>query len=144
MLSAADIKKVLRAEGFEIYRTRGDVIHLAERVRENLLMDACVFVRAGGPAVGLITRAERAVFPGETHEQLALRARALAEGAAQAGYQEISSRERDIPDPGDPTRILDVWSEVTFEKPLAHATDAAPILDEIRFALSIPKAASHR
>ena len=46
MSSALDIKRALKDAGLEVYRTRGDVVQLAERVRENLLMDAQIFVRA--------------------------------------------------------------------------------------------------
>jgi len=45
----AELKKALTAEGFEIYRTTGDRILLADRVRDNLIMDSGVSV---GPDAG--------------------------------------------------------------------------------------------
>ena len=43
----ADLKKTLVARGFEVYRTLGDQVVLADRVRENLIMDSGVAARPG-------------------------------------------------------------------------------------------------
>lgn len=141
MPTPAELKRALRDAGLEIYRTRADVVHLAERVRENLLMDSGVYVRASALTVGIVVRAQKADFPGETEAQLLDRARALAAPAKERAYVEVGAAAHDIHDPGDPTRTLDTWFEATFERPLA---DEAALLDEIRFALSIEKAASPR
>jgi hypothetical protein len=141
MPTAAEIKKALREAGLEIYRTRGDVVHLAERVRENLLMDAQIFIRAGEPPatrVGFVVRAQRNDFPNDGEEHLFERARALAERAVARGYAEAQAEVRSVFDPGDGDRKLDTWCEVQFEKPV-HDLDAA--IEEARFALSIEKAA---
>src|SRR5690606_10767504 len=42
MPTSSEIKRALREAGIEIYRTRGSIVHIAERVRENLIMDAGV------------------------------------------------------------------------------------------------------
>ncbi len=77
--TVAEIKKALVAAGLEIYRTRGQVITLADRVRENLLMDAGAFVGVGEALrVGLVIRAQASDFPGEAEAQLFERARAVA------------------------------------------------------------------
>lgn len=47
-MNPTDLKKALRSEGFVIYRTLGEHIALAERVRENLILDSGVRVRATG------------------------------------------------------------------------------------------------
>jgi hypothetical protein len=141
MPSAAEVKKALREAGLEIYRTRGDVVHLAERVRENLLMDAQIFVRAGDPSttsVGFVVRAQRNDFPNDGEEHLFARARLLGASAIEHGYHEVEAVVRRILDPGDGERTLDTWCEVQFEKPVANL-DAAVV--EARFALSIEKAA---
>jgi hypothetical protein len=141
MPTPAEMKKALREAGFEIYRTRGDVVHLAERVRENLLMDSGVFVHASALAVGFVVRAQRSDFPSELETQLFDRARLLAEAAVSSGYAEVGTHVRECHDPGDGARVLDVWFEVSFEKPIS---DATALTDEIRFALSIEKAAPPR
>src|SRR5436853_550872 len=54
MSSVPEIKKALLASGFEVYRTRGNEVHSADRVRDNLIMDSGVSVRVGA---GLAPRA---------------------------------------------------------------------------------------
>src|SRR5580692_11087816 len=105
MPTAVEIKKALKEAGVEIYRTRGDVVYLADRVRENLLMDAGTFIRGNGAAtiartspgddggsapkplandggsapkplaVGFVVRAQRTDFPNDGEEHLFQRAR---------------------------------------------------------------------
>src|SRR5690606_21407517 len=41
-LTPRDLKKTLSAQGFQIYRVFGSSVLLAERVRENLIMDSGV------------------------------------------------------------------------------------------------------
>ena len=163
MPTAVEIKKALREAGLEIYMTRGDVVFLADRVRENLLMDAGTYVRAsqvtpvrdGGSApkppvggegppsgtilVGFVVRAQRNDFPNESEEHLFERARHLAAPAVAAGYGEIIAEVRKVLDPGDGQRTLDTWCEVSFEKQVPNL-EAAVV--EARFALAIEKAAS--
>lgn len=141
MPTPAEMKRALQKAGFEIYRTRGDVVHLAERVRENLLMDSGVFVHATSPAVGFVVRAQKADFPSEGDGELFDRARRLAQRARDRGYSEVGTHVRNVADPGDAARTLDVWLEVSFEKP---TPDDEALFDEVRFALSIEKAASPR
>lgn len=153
MPTAAEIKKALREAGLEVYRTRGDVVHLAERVRENLLMDAQIFIRVGSAGgdpqtpgaaadaatrVGFVVRAQRNDFPNDGEEHLFERARQLAAPAVDRGYAEASAEVRKVFDPGDGQRTLDTWCEVSFEKPVA---DLEAAIAEARFALSIEKAA---
>jgi hypothetical protein len=141
MPTAAEIKRALREAGLEVYRTRGDVVHLSERVRENLLMDAQVFIRGGEPPaarVGFVVRAQRNDFPNDGEEHLFERARRLAAPALDRGYAEASTEVRRVLDPGDGQRTLDTWCEVQFEKPVA---DLEAAIREARFALSIEKAA---
>jgi hypothetical protein len=140
MPTAAEIKKALREAGLEIYLTRGDVVFLADRVRENLLMDAGTFVVAGvALRVGFVVRAQRNDFPNESEDRLFERARLLAGPAVSAGYQETLAEVRKVLDPGDGQRTLDTWCEVSFEKGVGDL-DAA--VAEARFALALEKAAS--
>jgi hypothetical protein len=141
MPTPAEIKKALRDAGLEIYRTRGDVVFVAERVRENLLMDSGIFVDAQHPTVGFIVRAQRSDFSSAPDEQLFERARRLGDPAAARGYREAGTELREVRDPGDERRTLDTWCEVQFERRV-ESIDAA--VSEVRFALSLEKAASPR
>ncbi|HEY4120667.1 MAG TPA: hypothetical protein VGM56_22535 [Byssovorax sp.] len=140
MPTPADIKRALQGAGFEIYRTQGDVVHVAERVRENLLMDSGVFVDAA-LTVGFIARAQRTDFPNDSDEILFERARDLGRAALDRGYAETSAETRTVVDPGDSTRALDHWCEVAFKKGVVELDVA---LDEVRFALTLEKAAVPR
>lgn len=146
MPTAAEIKKALKEAGLELYRTRGDVVFLADRVRENLLMDAGTFVRGqaqtAGPAptrVGFVVRAQRTHFPNEGDAHLFARARDLAAPAVARGYLEMSAEVRQVLDPGDDQRTIDTWCEILFEK---EVDDLGAAVIEARFALGLEKAAA--
>lgn len=141
MPTPAEIKRALVAAGLEVYRTRGDVVHIADRVRENLMMDAGVFVRSEGPRVGFIVRAQHNDFPGDAEPRLFERARSLGATARARGYIEVLAEVRKVNDPGDDARTLDTWCEVQLEKSVPGIEAA---IDEIRFALSLEKAAPAR
>lgn len=133
------LKKTLVAEGFEVYRTSPSLIILADRVRDNLLMDSGVAVVQGDPLVVRITvRARAAEFPGDGEATLFERARALAEPIKDRGYGEVGFIAVPVLDPGDPTRTLDTWYEVTYERGVGGEDELHP---ELRFALSVPKTA---
>ena len=137
-----ELKRVLRSEGFSIYRSGEDRVVLAERVRENLIMDAGVVALLERPArVQLTTRAQSSVFPGDSSEQLASRARSLGEPALSAGYTEAGSAVVQVADPGDPGRTLDTVSEVVYVKTVSTL---AELLDELRFAVGLEKIATPR
>lgn len=134
------MKKALVAAGLEVYRTRGEIICLADRVRENLLMDAGAFVGVGEALrVGIVVRVQASDFPGEAEAQLFERARAVAASAIPAGYREVTAQVQRVADPGDAARTLDTWCEVQLEKPVA---DLAGAVDEARRAVAFDKAAS--
>jgi hypothetical protein len=171
-LTVQELKKAIQQAGLEVYRTRGNEVHLAERPRENLIMDAGVSVllsvpstdatpapppaatpapaappaapAAGPDGAGLarvrfIVRAQKADFNGEDDLQLFERARSLGSPVAGRGYVEVERRARAMPDPGDPSRVLDTWFEILFER---HVQDVSELLDEARLLLKIEKAAS--
>jgi len=141
MPTPSDIKKALLKAGFEVYQTRGDVVHVAERVRENLLMDSGIRVHATPPTVRFVVRAQRNDFPGDGDEHLFQRARVLADPAVDRGYSEVETTVTQVFDPGDSGRTLDTWCEVSFEKTVGDVDTA---MDEVRFVLSLEKAASRR
>lgn len=139
MPTSAEIKKAIVAAGLEVYRTRGDVVYLAERVRENLIMDSGVSIHASAPKVVFIVRAQRTDFPTDGEERLFERARSLAAIAIERGFREVDTHVREVCDPGDAARRLDTWCEVQFEKAVA---DVQAAIDEARFVLGIEKAAA--
>ena len=137
--SPSELKKTLQARGFEIYRTTAEEVVLAERVRDNLMMDSAVAVRTGDAlAVRLVIRAQSADFPGENSDSLFGRARKLAESAILRGFRETSTKVVPIRDPGDRTRTLDTWYEVWFERPVS---DVNELESELRIALALEKSA---
>lgn len=113
---------------------------MAERVRDNLLMDGGVSACTGDSlAVRFVTRAQHSDFPAESEEQLLLRAHDCAAVAIPLGYQEVERNVVPILDPGDGTRTLDTWFEVAFMRQVA---DLEELVQEVRFALKLNKVVS--
>ena len=138
-LTPTELKKALQAQGFEIYRTTPNEVMLADRVRDNLLMDSAVAVRAGDEfVVTLIVRAQSSDFPGEGESVLYGRARRCADPLQQRGYRETKTQVVPVFDPGDRTRTLDTWYEVRFER---KAADLDEVITELRAALALEKSA---
>ena len=139
-MTPIELKKLLISAGFEVYRTLGNRVHLAERVRNNLLMDSNVSISCDqGLSVRLVVRAQSSDFPGESDDELLARARAQAAEARARGYVEVDSAMAPIYDPGDRSRRLDTWYEVSFELAVA---DQDQMVGEVRFALTLDKVAS--
>lgn len=142
--SIQDLKKTLVAAGLEIFRTRPDAVHLAERPRPNQILDAGISVRPAGPghAVGalelrVVLRCQRSDFPRETPDQLWNRVRELAQPDVTAlGYDEIEQRELPVADPGDKSRTLDVWYELVYSRVLPDVQNA---IDEAKRVLPVEK-----
>lgn len=131
------LKKALLAEGFEIYRTAPNLVTLADRVRDNLLMDSGVSVVQGdGLAVRVVLRAQASNFPGEGADGLFARARALDGALVGRGYTEIEADAVPVADPSDRSRTLDTWYEVSY---LLTCTEEALLFEELRFALGLNK-----
>src|SRR5262245_29782362 len=87
-----ELKKQLIAAGLEIFRVQGQRVHLADRVRENLIMESGVAaVAADPPAVRLVVRAQASHFPGESPDQLFRRAREMAAASEARGYREVET-----------------------------------------------------
>lgn len=136
-----ELKKTLVARGFEVYRTLGDQVVLADRVRDNLIMDSGVAAKPGETmAVRFIVRAQASDFPSAKAEDLFGRARACATAATERGYAETGTAEVPVRDPGDASTILDTWYEVSFERAVA---DDDELEAELRYALALEKTASH-
>lgn len=135
----SELKKLLLAEGFEVYRTLSDQIVLADRVRDNLIMDSGVSAKLSDPLrVRFVVRAQGSDFPTESAEQIFERARQMANDALARGYEEVGVNRAEVRDPGDSSQTLDVWHEVAFEKSLPGEPELA---EELRYALSLEKTA---
>ena len=128
---------VLVAQGVHILRVEANEIALAKRVRSHL-MDAGVSVQFGAePSVRFIVRAQSSDFPGAGAKQLYDKVRLEVSASARTqGFEEIAQYPRELRDPGDASRVLDVWYELTYAKPLR---DSDAWLDDIRWAMNIAK-----
>lgn len=136
-----ELKKTLIAQGFEVYRTMTDRVALAERVRDNLLMDGNVAACTGDHlAVRFTTRTQQSEYPNEDDTALFHRARSRGEIALVRGYREIDCTVVPVYDPGDPTRTLDTWYEVSFSRAVSSLDE---LFIELRFALEIASQARH-
>jgi hypothetical protein len=137
--SAVRIKKALIEAGFEVFRSRGEEIVLAERPRENLIMDSGVRLKLSEPLeVRLVLRVQKADFPNEDDAHLFARVRVLAQPALAEGFAEVSTAATKVNDPGDAERTLDTFYEITYTKPVP-ALDEAIVL--LRFAVGLEKRA---
>jgi hypothetical protein len=137
------LKKALVASGFEVFRTLPEEVVLAERVRENLILDSGVRVGPladGTLRVRLVLRAQRADFPSDDETALFDRVRKLAEPALQNGFAEEKTNVNAVKDPADPSKTLDTFYEVFLAHEVATVEDAVPLL---KFALGLEKAVGH-
>ncbi len=142
-LTPVELKKALIESGFEVYRTVGNRIQLAERVRDNLIMDSNVSVLTGDKLAARVSvRAQHADFHGDTEAEMFARAREVAKPAVDRGYKEVDRTIVPIVDPSDNSRTLDTWYEVSVERPVESL---GALLDERRFLLKREKVAvEHR
>lgn len=142
--NASQLKKVLVASGFEVFRTVQQEIVLADRVRENLILDSGVRV---GPSddgrlrVRLVFRAHRADFPSEDESSLFERVRKLAAPALEKGFAEDTTAVTKVTDPSDPQRTLDTHYELFLRHEVGSLDEAVPLL---KFALALEKAVGPR
>jgi hypothetical protein len=138
------LKKTLVANGFEVFRTLSDEVVLAERVRENLILDSGVRIApmpGGHLQVRVVLRAQKADFPNEDETALFERVRKLAEPAVAQGFAEVSTAVTAVKDPADASRTLDTFYEVNLSHDVATFEDMLPVL---KFVLSLEKAVGHR
>ncbi len=141
VLALQELKSHLLRAGFEIYRAREDVVTIAERPRENLVMDSGVRVtlRPDGYVLRFVTRAERSAFPGEPDGAMFERARDVLRRSVVRAFDEVEATARTIQDPGDEAHTLDTWFEVVWETLLV---DEATLLEQVAFLMKLEKAAT--
>jgi hypothetical protein len=132
-----ELKKALSDAGFLVFRTQGEDVVIAERVRENLIMDSGVRLRAGEPLqVRIVLRVQRGHFPGEDEARLFERVHVLAAPAVSGGFAEVARSVVPVVDPSDSQRTLDTFYEIVLAKDAA-GLDVA--LEGVRFAMTLER-----
>ena len=87
--------------------------------------------------VTFTARSQRSDFPNEHADTLFEKVRrSVGTEAALRGFVEVTAGSLEVKDPMDDARVLDVWHEVTYEKP---TVDARAAFDEIRWALALER-----
>jgi hypothetical protein len=141
-LTPQEIKQSLVEAGLEVYRTTGEEVIVADRVRDNLILDSGVRVRGGeAMEVRLIMGLRRGQFPNESDEQVFTRLRELASPAMGHGFAEKQTGRAPVNDPADAKRTLDTFFELVLVK---DAVDLGAMLSLVRFALGLAKTAESR
>ena len=122
-IDVKELKRALVATGLEVFRVRGNEVHLAER--QNLhLMEARVQVAGGGaPAVTVVLHAQRSDVPKMDPKSILDIVRGRAEGLKRDGYEEVDAKPRDICSVSDGA-VLDVWYEVTLRREVSTLDEA--------------------
>lgn len=133
MVDLKELKKALVAAGLEVFRSRGEEVHLAERQNVSL-MEAGVRVRAGAsPAVFTTVRAQRSDAMATPAEQLFDLVRDRSRGLVETGFREVSAETREIRSVSDESHLVDTWFEVTFVR---DASDIPSLVDGARAAIA--------
>jgi hypothetical protein len=142
MPTPQQLKKALSDAGFLVFRTQGEDVVIAERVRENLIMDSGVRLRASQPLqVRIVLKVQRGHFPGEDEARLFERVRRLAGPALSGGFAEVGNSVVPVVDPADAQRTLDTFYEIVVAKD-AEGLDTA--LDGVRFALTLERSVAEK
>ena len=136
-LTIQDIQQALADAGVEIYRTEDQELQIAERVRLHIMDSGVRIVLNDALAVQFTARTQRSDAPSAQSEELFRRVREeIGEQSGSRGYEESHAEIVEVKDPVDEARVLDVWHEVTYRKPLAAVADAVA---EVRWALDLEK-----
>ena len=134
------LKRALVEAGFTVFRTLPEEVVVAERVRENLIMDSGIRLRSAAALdtleVRVVLRLQRSTYPGEDDARLFERVRSLAAPALAQGFREVAHQTSQVRDPGDSTRTLDTFYEVVVARD-AEGLDAA--LDAVRLAFTLDR-----
>ncbi len=120
-----------------MFRTLGSRVVLADRVRDNLIMDSGVSAESTPPhAVRVVFRARAADYPGDSEEQMFQRARKLGVQQLGDGYAEAECAVVPVEQPDSPGQRLDTWYEVTFER---SELTLDGLVGSLRLALGVKK-----
>ncbi len=135
------LRQLLRDADIEVYRSSGDELHVAERIRMHI-MDSGIRVRAAEAwEVAFVARAQRGDFPQAPEAELFQRLRdRIGKQARERGYEEGEARVTRVTDPVDPQRVLDTWYEIPYRK--GGITEPSLLLEEVRWALEAERVLS--
>jgi hypothetical protein len=125
-VNVADLKKALQQQGLQIYRSMADEVRIAERVRENLILDSGISVSTALEVI-VVFRTEKRAFPGESEHSLFARARTLAGVAKAHGLSEKRTNSSEITDASNENRVLDEVFEVTYSRTADDLNEAATL-----------------
>ena len=117
-MDVRSLKQLLVSAGLEVYRTRGNEIHIAERVRLHI-MDSGIGIRLEETEARVFfrARAQHSDAPHAAPEWMLNRLReTVGPIAAAKGFAETSVDAIEVRDPSNPDRVLDVWHEIAYEK----------------------------
>ena len=90
-----------------------------------------------GLVVRFTARTQRSDAPSAAPEELFRRVREeVGQQAGRRGYEESRAEIVQVRDPVDDTKVLDVWHEVTYRKPIERIDDA---VSEVQWALALEK-----
>ncbi|MGB5704865.1 MAG: hypothetical protein WBM48_18730 [Polyangiales bacterium] len=136
-LTIQSIQQALTSAGVEIYRTDDHELQIAERIRLHIMDSGVRVVAEDGLAIQFTARTQRSDAPSAQADELFRRVREeVGELAGGRGYSESNAEVVEVKDPVDEARVLDVWHEVTYRKPLQAVDDA---VSEVRWALALEK-----
>lgn len=136
-LTIQDIQRALANAGVEIYRSAAEELRIAERVRLHIMDSGVRVVTNDALAVQFTARTQRSDAPSAHSEELFRCVRvAVGQQAASRGYEESGAEIVEVKDPVDQARVLDVWHEVTYRKPL---DDIGAAVEEVQWALDLDK-----
>lgn len=135
-LELDELKRLIRSAGYQMYGTRGREVLLAERVRDNLILDSGISVSPDPLTIHVIVRAQMFHFQGQTLDEGRAFAETLGEAFLSLGYQRRGAKEVTIPDLNNVGAALDTVCEVSLEKPLVGPEDLTSAIQE---ALALPR-----
>ena len=140
--TTVEIKAALEEAGVEVFREDDSGLFIAERVRLHL-MDSGVRVCADEtPRVEFTARCQESDHgSGSQIDLLDFVRSTIGSAAMERGFAEASTCRREIRDPMDDGRVLDVWYQVTYAIPVPspHA-----VVQAVRWALDIDKCVTAR
>lgn len=136
-LTAPSVKIALVAAGVEVYRVVGDVVEVAERVRLHLMDSGIRVVTGPSPEVRFTARTQRSENHLLSPEAQFDRVRAaVGPLAVVEGWREVEAASKDIHDPVDHKKVLDVFFEVTYARNVSGLPD---VTTAVQWALGIEK-----
>lgn len=135
-LALDELKRLIRSAGYQMYGTRGQEVLLAERVRDNLILDSGISLSPDPLTIHVTLRAQMFHFQGQSLDDARSFAESLGEAFLALGYERMGAKQVTIPDLNNAGAALDTVCEVSLAKPLGGPED---IPGAIQGALALPR-----